>query len=376
MPTGIDRVERAYLQHLSEDGVPLWALARSAWGFLLLDPSGVRAAIPHLCGASPWPGGDLLSSLALRRPAAVRRTEAGLRRLAVARCRPGGLKAMLSRHLPTGSVYVNVGHTNLDAPVLEAIAAARGRCAVMVHDMIPLDHPAYQRDGSVARFRVRMRLVSERADVVIYTARATRQQAEHRFESWGRVPPGVTAWLGVEIGPVGDLPSDLPPASPYFICVGTLEPRKNIGFLLNLWGDLGPGAPALLLCGARGWKNEDVFRRLDGSRTGSIREIAGLDDAALRRLVSGAAALLFPSHAEGFGLPVMEAAALGTPVICNDLPVLREVMGDVPTYLPVIDRHRWAAAIRALATGQGDGPPPVFDPPRWDRHFQQVLSVI
>jgi len=87
--------------------------------------------------------------------------------------------------------------------------------------------------------------------------------------------------------------------------------------------------------------------------------------------------LLFPSRAEGFGLPPIEAAALGVPVVCSDLPVIREVLGDIPVYLDATKRYQWKQITQSLLKGhradkklRAEG---AFSPPTWDDHFNNVL---
>jgi glycosyltransferase involved in cell wall biosynthesis len=79
-----------------------------------------------------------------------------------------------------------------------------------------------------------------------------------------------------------------------------------------------------------------------------------LDTADLRRLVAGAALLAYPSVYEGFGLPPLEAFAAGVPVVARDLPVVREVTGELATLAPVGDAAALAAAVRAALAGPGD----------------------
>lgn len=161
--------------------------------------------------------------------------------------------------------------------------------------------------------------------------------------------------------------------------LGTIEPRKNHALLLDLWQDI-PDAH-LLICGQRGWSNEAVFARLD-AHPPRVHELPGLSDADVFGLISEAAGFLFPSFTEGYGLPPIEAAALGTPVICNDLPIYREVLGDIPIYVNVSQGYLWAETIKRLANEQtthtsgAKGALDPFDPPSWDAHFKTVLSLI
>jgi glycosyltransferase involved in cell wall biosynthesis len=85
---------------------------------------------------------------------------------------------------------------------------------------------------------------------------------------------------------------------------------------------------------------------------------------------------LFPSHAEGFGLPPAEALALGVPVICNTLEIYREILCDYPVYASVEDRYLWRQEIRKLASGQVNGQlrNTGFQPLSWQEHFNGILS--
>ena len=375
--TGVDRVELAYLSHLLTLDAPLFALARTALGYVLLDRAGMQAFYDRLDGGEEWGAADLLSRLPRARNAALMQAESDLRRFALARCLPSGLERMLRREMPSGVSYLNVGHSNLTERVLGAVKTAEGRIAVLVHDVIPLEYPAFQRSGTVAPFRAKIDRVSRHADLAIYNSKDTQQRSEAQMPH--RVPPGVAAHLGVTtpIADRNDLPRGLPPAQPYFVIVGTIEPRKNHSFLLDLWDEMRPTAPPLLICGSRGWNNAAVFDRLDRLPTNSpIREMAGLSDPALAALVFGAADMLFPSHAEGFGLPPAEALALGTRVLCNDLPVLHEVLGDKAVYAPLSDAYSWKATIEEWAANPPDPCATVtFQAPTWAEHFKTVLKL-
>ncbi|MGH6869462.1 MAG: glycosyltransferase, partial [Methylocella sp.] len=113
----------------------------------------------------------------------------------------------------------------------------------------------------------------------------------------------------------------------------------------------GAAAPKLILIGSRGWENEnavDLLQRCP-SIGNHVIEAAGLPTPALKRLLDGARALLMPSFAEGYGLPVAEAMAARVPVIASDIPVFRETAGGRITALSPIDGEGWLEAIRALA---------------------------
>lgn len=365
--TGVDRVEYAYLDQFLRMDTLCLGLVRSAAGFLLLD----RAAMTTLRdGGLDLTRNDLIGRIAWRRDPARGRAEAAMRRLAIARCTKRGLARLLQRHLPSGSSYFNTGHANLDPRNLCQIRKAGLRIAVLVHDVIPLDHPAFARPDTVDPFRRKMQAVAHHADLVIHTTEATRAQTEAQLARLGRVPEGVTANLGVP----GTEPivTDTP-ATPYFACLGTIEPRKNHGFLLDLWAQM-PDPPGLLILGGRGWSNAEVFSRLDALPPDSpIQERAGLSDGQIAFLLHGAQGLLFPSYAEGFGIPALEAAALGTPVVAANLPVFQELLGEFAVYLEVTDSYSWMETIGRLCDASKTDRTGMV-PPNWAEHFKHVLT--
>ncbi|MBK1634886.1 glycosyltransferase [Rhodovulum adriaticum] len=385
--TGIDRVELAYLDWLCGLDTPVFALARTRGGYVLVTRAGMVAlAVALRAGAWP-PARPFDRALRPQHPDRAR-AEGLLRRHAVGRCLTPGLARMLRRHLPPGTACYNVGHANLTARTLRGLAAVPGgRLAVMIHDTIPLDYPDYARAGVPQAFAAKLARVSARADMVIYNSADTRARAQAHMARMGRVPPGLVAPLGID-PPRPDpaaLPPDLPPTAPYFIALGTIEPRKNHALLLDVWegfaDDLPPGGvPTLVIAGRRGWRNERTFARLDAARARGlpIIERADLSDGAIAALLDGAAALLQPSLAEGYGLPPLEAAAQGTPVICTDLPIYRETLGAFPVYLSGRDAYPWRQAILEFAQGRGRpgdkdraGP----DIPTWQAHFDTLFST-
>ncbi|TDE37065.1 glycosyltransferase [Antarcticimicrobium sediminis] len=382
-PTGIDRVELAYLHHLLRTPVPLFALARSAYGYVLLDATGIADIAARLDGTRDWGRADLLSRLARHLPPQIRRAESDLRRAACARCRPMALARMLRRHLPDGFAYLNVGHSNLSARTLRGVRrGGAGRIAVLVHDVIPLEFPQYQRPGTPDIFHAMLGRVRTHADLIIYNSADTCTRAEQQMSAWGPVPAGVIAHLGVPRPLPGKLPPGIDPARAYFVVLGTIEPRKGHDLLLDLWDEMGEAAdrPGLILCGARGWANEAVFNRLDRLPHDSpIREMSGLSDEQIAALLIQSRGLLFPSHAEGYGLPPIEAVALGVPVISNDLPSIREILGNIPVYVKDSERYQWLSAVKALSMGPGAPREAAsnagFVPPSWEDHFNIVLRL-
>ncbi|MCA0996017.1 glycosyltransferase family 4 protein [Alloyangia pacifica] len=377
--TGVDRVEYAYLDRLLQEPVPLFALVKTSLGYLLLDRAGC-AEMKRRLDAQEWPDPDLLARTARRNDPARAGAEMALRRAACARALPARLGPMLRRHLPAGTVYLNTGHSNFSDRVIAALRQLpEARIAVLLHDTIPLDWPQFQRDGSVETFAAFLRRVGQSADLVICNSEVTRRDML-RHLSGQRTPQSFVAHLGVPRPMPGTAPQGPWTDGPYFVVLGTIEPRKNHALLLDIWRDLAPPAH-LLICGQRGWRNEDVFAALDAGLP-RVHELPGLTDAEIAALLRQSTGLLFPSHAEGYGLPPVEAAALGVPVLSAPLPVVQEVLGDNPVYADESDRYLWASRIRQMAKGYRAQPDEAvqergaFTPPSWDAHFKAVLTLI
>ena len=324
LATGIDRVCLAYIEHFGTgaDAVIQWKGSRVA----LASPDSAR----------------LFAIIGAGGPSFRRRLVAMLGQ-ALARAR--GFRPR------RGQLYLNIGHTGLDDPGLGAWIARNGlRAIYLIHDLIPIDTPEFCRAGEAEKHvrRVTNALVS--ASGIIANSNATLQGLSAFAERNGLpTPPMIAAWLA------GDtLPAIAPPPPsdrPYFVAVGTIEGRKNHILLLRVWKRLaermGDEAPRLILVGQRGWEAEHALAMLDRCAVldGAVVEMGRCGDIELARLLMGARALLMPSFAEGFGMPVIEALQLGTPVIASDLAVFHEIAGEIPTYLPSFDGVGWERAV-------------------------------
>jgi glycosyltransferase involved in cell wall biosynthesis len=138
---------------------------------------------------------------------------------------------------------------------------------------------------------------------------------------------------------------------PYVLNVGTLQPRKNLVAALGAFGGVvAEGAPhTLVVAGARGWRDEAVLAALrQPAARARVHVLGRVSDEDLVELYQGADCLLFPSLYEGFGLPVLEAMACGTPVICADRTSLPEVAGEAGVLVDPDDPAAFAAELREL----------------------------
>lgn len=369
VPTGIDRVEAAYYARL-RPGRP-WGFARIAGGFVLLESDGLA----RLLGPTATVADAALDLRGMlpRRPLAVRRAESLARRLARGRSREGGLAAMLRRHLPPGALALNVGHSNLSDQVMSALKAAGAQRVVMLHDTIPLDHPDLAAPGMPRRFAARL-AAAGKADLVLTNSQHSAKQVTTWMARLGASPPRChVVPLGIEVPDLGWSPA----ARPHFVLLGTVEPRKGHDHLLDIWSGWGDDAPTLHVIGRMGWADRPLRRRLSNPPARFVLHGA-LADAAARRLLATARALLLPSRAEGYGLPLAEARAMGLPAIVSDLPALRETGGDWPVYLPPQDQPAWRRAIECRAAAPitrltpNQGCPPMV----WDQHFVKLQRIL
>ncbi len=136
----------------------------------------------------------------------------------------------------------------------------------------------------------------------------------------------------------------------YLLCVGVLERRKNLGLLLDLYtADPKGNLPRLVIAG-RGGPEESCLRARAASEgiEDRIHFTGYVPEADIRALYSGAAALLMPSIYEGFGIPVLQAFACGTPVVCSNTGALAEVAGEAALLCDPHDPEAWREAITSV----------------------------
>ena len=394
-PTGIDRVELAYAQHFIASGGNRTAYGvLHLFGFLFaLSPAGARRFIEEL--SARWE-----SSTAPERRAGL----LGIAKIYVRLATSGWLVGLwLRRKLRTHGgppIFLVVSHHHLarDYTIARIRRRLGAKTACLIHDLIPLEHPEYFPPGWEKRYRRLAANIGRLFDAVITnsesTARSVRACLQGTSDSPSTRPVIRSAALGVRAVPRSkiNIPSSQHDLSciadrSYFVVLGTIEPRKNHLLLMNLWSRLAvtmAEPPRLIVIGARGWENEQVLDMLERSRRlrGLVEERNGLSDTEVAPLLRRCQAMLLPSFAEGFGLPLAEALAAGVPAICSDIPVLREVGRDVPEYLDPLDLRAWldavleycdpdslrrAAQLQRLAAWQ---------PPRWADHFSVVDELL
>ena len=234
--------------------------------------------------------------------------------------------------------------------------------ANVVHDLAIIRTPQFFNLGKLALQRPLLPLVVRRAAAVGTVSAASRRDIiellgvpEHRIlmlpgapHPACRVPPEseiarVRKTYGLD--------------RRYVVSVGTLEPRKNLPTLLRAFDRLRAhaGTPTadldLVVIGGRGWRDGELRAEI-ASRlaSGRLHILGYVPENDLVALYGGAEVLAYPSHFEGFGLPVVEAMACGTPVVATDVPALREVAGGAAELVPVGDANALADAVAEIVS--------------------------
>jgi len=248
-----------------------------------------------------------------------------------------------------------------------------------VHDVIPLRHPELS-PVSAARLRRLLRQVGRWAAHVVTVSEASRAAL---LAETGWAPDRVTSTLqSVDVSgadPAAPAALGLQPGG-YFLCAGSIEPRKNIARLVAAHTASGVAAP-LVLAGPDGWR---AAEELQGAGPG-VRRVPWLPRPALLGLMAGARAVLMPSLAEGFGLPVAEAMALGVPMLASAGNALEEVAGGAALLVDPRDTGAMAAALKALdadaalresLAAHGLRRAEAFTPPAYARRLMEVYRQV
>jgi glycosyltransferase involved in cell wall biosynthesis len=212
-----------------------------------------------------------------------------------------------------------------------------------LHDLSPWMDPAWHVDADRVRTRTPMLLRLGLATMVITPSEAVRRQAIERFRLQASRVVAVPHAAARHFRPV----VVQRPGARYLLYVGTLEPRKNISLLLDVWRQVRQYHPIDLILAGRRRSDFPEIPPEPGLH------LAGLTaEEELAKLYSGAAVCLYPSYYEGFGLPVLEAMQCGAVVIASRDPAISEVAADAAILLDAHDGRAWTEAILGLLENQ------------------------
>lgn len=229
----------------------------------------------------------------------------------------------------------------------------KGRSIVTIYDASFLRFPEAAEPKNLAYLTSRIQDTADRADGVITISEFSAQE----IHEWLGVPrdrihvtyPGLDHQVRERPAPsaIAATRKTLGLDRPYLLFVSTMEPRKNIPFLVDLFDAADFFDGDLVLAGMKGWKVEPILEHIGRARRRDrIHYLEYVDDSALPALYAGAELFVFPSLYEGFGLPPLEAMMYGTPVVSSSGGSLPEVLGSAADVMPDFAMERWLESLR------------------------------
>jgi len=301
-----------------------------------------------------------------------------------------------------GDIYLQLdllmgGYEDRFEPILAAMRQSGVGIAMMVYDILAIRMPEcfnshWQKPfwRGMPQMERWLHYVAGYADVVVAISRSVRDDvrqwiAENHSQRMDEIA-FVFSHLGADIQnfDFANRPQSKQQGIPdrsYLLMVGTIEIRKNHALALEAMDTLWERGIDLALCvaGKEGWLAEPAMRRLrktDGKRLYFFEQAT---DEELRALYANAKGLLFVSKGEGFGLPLIEAARYGTPIVCSDLPVFHEIAGDFATYVRISDAACLAEDIATWWERAKQGSIPdssKMSRLTWEESSHQLLSML
>ena len=231
-----------------------------------------------------------------------------------------------------------------------------GKAVVTIHDLAFLRMPETIESKNLAYLSARIRQTVSRADAIIAVSRFTAEECQSLLE----VPEDriFTVHEGL-----GDLPQPTPNAAdafrrkigvdgPFLLSVGTLEPRKNYPFLIDVFDRI-PDDISLVIAGGPGWKYEPILERINQSPKADRIKVTGyLSRDELAAAYSEASLFVYPTRYEGFGFPPLEAMHYGLPVLAARVPPLPEVLGSAAAWAEPDQLEDWSDQLSALLADQ------------------------
>lgn len=227
---------------------------------------------------------------------------------------------------------------------------SKGRKLVTIHDVSFLRLPQAAEPKNLRYLTEQIHQTIDRADLILTVSRFSGREMQELL----MVPEDRIRAIHLGLDPVMKPPDEktielmrnrFSLHKPYLLFVGTLEPRKNIPFLIDSFERMERFDGDLVICGMQGWKYEPILERMRrSSRMASIRYLQYVDERWMPALYAAAECFLFPSLYEGFGFPPLEAMQYGTPVLSSRSGSLPEVLGQAARYTYITDPSIWAEA--------------------------------
>lgn len=366
MATGIDKVDLAYIHQYRHQAKALLRL-KNRWYVLTTDDSAV--VFSQILKDQP------LSKLQL-----------------LQFC----LRA-ISNLLSQQAVLINTSHSGLEQPdYAQKVKKRFKKAAFFLHDIIPLEYPEYCKDGEQLKHQQRVNTILQSGNLIIANSQDTLNKLKQHTQNLQGFEHIATTVAMLGMPPKNQFETFLAKPknqsftvpTPYFVILGTIEPRKNHLLLLQVWRRLAETlqekCPKLYIIGKRGWDIEQVIDILERAPFAkqTIVELSNACDQHVADLLKHASALLFPSFVEGFGLPLVQALQLSTPVIASDLAVFKEIADHVPDYVDPVDVMAWIDIITNYTLKPNElraaqlSRLSQFQPFSWEQHFNVVTPQI
>ena len=239
--------------------------------------------------------------------------------------------------------------TNFIRPPLK-----NGKSIVTVHDMSFLRYPEYAPTRYAKYLTKTIQDTVNKTDIILTDSKFSKQEIESLLNIDSsrlfHVYPGISSeFCKRDVESIKQFFSQHNIDRPYILLVSTIEPRKNIPFLIEVFERLKNFDGYLIIAGKLGWKYDTIMTRIrTSSKVKDIRYIEYVNENDLSLLYSGAELFVFPSFYEGFGLPPLEAMACGVPVVSSAGGSLHEVLGNGACIMHTFEIDEWVETIHKL----------------------------
>ena len=264
--------------------------------------------------------------------------------------------------------------------------------ATVIHDLTYLYFPEVVEEKNLAHLRRVVPRSIKEVDFIITVSESVKAELVKEFHIAPEkcvvtpIPPDETFFTVTSKEQISAVKEKykINPTKKYLYFIGNLEPRKNLKTLIKAYRLLPQDIKdeySLILAGGKGWKTESTQKALDSAvKTGEdIKHLGFIDQEDSPILYQGASLFVMPSLYEGFGMPVLEAMASGTPVVASDIPVLREVGGAYATYAnPHSPESFQDAIIKALAKPRPEREELQKNVTRysWSENVQNIINAV
>jgi glycosyltransferase involved in cell wall biosynthesis len=263
----------------------------------------------------------------------------------------------------------------------------KGKSVVTIHDLSFMRFPQYTETRNLQNLTRGIQTTARRADAIITVSRFSASEVA----TFLNVPQAKIHPTHLGIAGTFQRPCETDIETfrtrnglirPYILTVGTIEPRKNLKFLIRLFEHLKDYDGDLIIAGGLGWHYEPILEQLQKSpRAKQIRRIGFISDGDLPALYAGADAFLLTSFYEGFGLPPLEAMACRTPVVSSSGGSLAEVLQSGAIVHDHYDLEAWATSVMSVITDlairqqQVESGIKVVKQYTWQKTAEQTLHV-